>query len=274
MANIRELTKAELLEIARGIANGESVIDMAARLGVDRSSLSGWLKRDGFLDDVAAALSSPLELGDSLGRLGDPQRRDSEREDAYLLRMEFFEVLREVHGEYFEEQLTRQDRNAECARADQKFTIDAMILLEDRGWEKGTADERKRGLNTKRLRRSHRCKNGIVWDWEGMGCWFQKRWSGWKCRLRYADEDGMDFLEQQRLFGTDWGVYMASECSREDLEAVNTRPLEVNRDPRLPTTLVEARAFLEAVQGGADFAEATQKTTAPSSSTGRNRKGT
>ena len=275
MANIRELTRAELLEIARGIATGRDVIEIAGQIGVDRSTLSGWLAGADFLRRLARSLSSPADLGAALDDLRTDEPLDGERTSSWQTRRKFWQIVEAAFPAYFDQGRSEAERNGECVKADQKFTIDAMILLEDRGWEKGTADERKRGLNTKRLRRSHRCKNGIVWDWEGMGCFFTNRWSAWKCRLRYADEDGMDFIEQRQRFGTDWWDFMGNECSREELEAVNTRPLEVNRDPRLPTTLVEAQAFHEAVQGGADFAEAAQKATAPSSSTGRNtRKGT
>ena len=272
MANVRELTKAELLEVAQGIATGRDVIEIAGQIGVDRSTLSGWLAGADFLRRVARSLSSPADLGAALDDLRADDLLDGERTSSWQTRRKFWQIVEAAFPAHFAQGRSEAEQNAECAKADRAYTIDAMILLEDRGWEKGTADERKRGLNTKRLRRSHRCKSGIEWDWDGLGCYFQKGWSAWKCRLRYADEDGLDFLEQQRLFGTAWDVYMASECSREELEATNTRQLEVNRDPRLPTTLAEAQAFLEAVQGGADFAEAAQTTTAPSSSTGRNTK--
>ena len=274
MANARELKKAELLEIARGIATGRDVIEIAGIIGVDRSTLSGWLAGADFLRRVARSLSSPADLGAALDDLRTDELLDGERTSSWQTRRKFWQIVEAAFPAHFAQGRSEAERNAECAKADQAYTIDAMLLLEDMGWEKGTADERKLGLNTKGLRRSHRCKNGITWDWDGMGCYFQKRWSAWKCRLRYAEEDGMDFIEQRQRFGTDWVDFTGNECSREELEAVNTRPLEVNRDPRLPTTLAEAQAFLEAVQGGADFLTVTQTTTAPSSSTGRNGKGT
>lgn len=257
MSNVHEPTRDELLAIAHGIAGGLNVIEIAADVGIDRSTLSGWMKRDGFLVQVAKSVDTPADLGsERLENLLDARRQAWERKSSYHLRLDFADAVREAFPDFFAASAASMERQAECARADQEFTIEALLVLEDRGWERGTADELSRGLKTAKQRRDYRLRHGLKWDWTGLGCFFTSRWSAKKCRIRYADEEGMDFIEQRQRFGTDWLEFSCNDASDEELEATNERPLDVRRDPRLPVTVRAAEAFLRAVKAGADFAEA------------------
>ena len=131
---------------------------------------------------------------------------------------------------------------AECARADMEYTIDALLILEDRYWERGTAQELARGLDTPKKRRDYRVRYGMKWDWSGLG---YGKWSALKCKIRYAKEEGVYFIEQRRRFGADWFDVFCNNDSHKEM-----------RVPRLPVTVRAAEVFLQAVKGGADFAEA------------------
>ena len=257
MSNIHKPTRKELQAIAHGIAAGQSVIDIAASLWIDRSTLSGWVKRDGFLVQVAKSLDTPADFGsERLENLLDEGRKAWERTSSYRLRLDFAAAVRTTFPDFFASMVADEKRQAECARADNKYTIEALLILEDRGWTQGTADELARGLKTAKQRRDYRLRHGLKWDWTGLGCYYTSRWSAKKCRIRYADEEGMDFIEQRQRFGTDWLEVFCNDASDEELEATNERPLDVRRDPRLPVTVRAAEAFLRAVKAGADFAEA------------------
>ncbi len=257
MSNVHEPTRDELRTIAHGLADGLGIIDIAADIGIDRSTLSGWMKRDGFLVQVAKSVDTPADFGsERLENLLDEGRQSWERKSSYLLRLDFAAAVREAFPDFFASTVADEKRQAECARADQEFTIKALLILEDRGWMQGTADELARGLDTPSKRRDYRRRRGVKWDWRGLGCHFTDRWSAKTCKVRYADEEGMDFIEQRRRFGTDWLEVSCNYASNEELDATNERPLDVRRDPRLPVTVRAAEAFLRAVKVGADFAEA------------------
>jgi len=255
MSNKRTLTKPELLEIARAIATGGNVIEIAGRIGVDRTTLSGWMKNDNFLGQIAAAMPSPAVLGeDVLERLRDWQYHDGERESARNLRLRLWQAVRRAFPTHFAAAEEDAERNRECAQADQLYTVEALTILEDRGWKHGTADERAQGLTTAKRRKAYRLQHGLKWDWnDGLGCYFDERWGATRCAVRYADEDGMSDEEQRQRYG--YSERDAASHTQEELAETNTRPLATNRDPRLPITLAEARAFLESVKGGADFAQ-------------------
>lgn len=256
MGNKRTLTKPELLEIARAIATGGNMIEIAGAVGVDRTTLSGWIKNDTFLGTIASAMPSPAVLGaDVLERLRDWQYHDGERESARNLRIRLWQAVRRTFPAYFENDERDAERNRQCAQADQLYTVEALTILEDRGWKCGTADERARGLTTARKRKAYRLRHGLKWDWnDGLGCYFNERWDATRCAVRYADEDGMSDEDQRQRYG--YSERDADSHAREELIETNTLPLSTNRDPRLPTTPDEARAFLEAVKGDADFADA------------------
>ena len=257
MSNVHEPTREELQAMAHGIVDGLGFIDIAADIGIDRSTLSGWMKRDGFLVQVAKSLDTPANFGsERLENLLDERRKAWERKSSYNLRLDFADAVREAFPDFFAASAASMEQQAECARADQEFTIKALLILEDRGWMQGTADELARGLKTAKQRRDYRLRRGIKWDWRGLGCHFTGRWSAKTCKVRYAEEEGIDFIEQRRRFGTDWLEVFCDYASDEELEATNERPLDVRRDPRLPVTVRAAKAFLQAVKAGADFAEA------------------
>ena len=253
--NKREPTKAEFLAIARGIATGLDVIEIAGQVGVDRSTLSGWMKRDGFLYEVASALSSPSDLGaDGLAYLRDEELHEGERKSAWAVRLEFWEIVQDTFPAYFENDERDAERNRQCAQADQLYTVEALTILEDRGWKCGTADERARGLTTARKRKAYRLRHGLKWDWnDGLGCYFNERWDATRCAVRYADEDGMSDEEQRQRYG--YSERDADSHALKELIETNTLPLSTNRDPRLPTKPAEAEALWRKVNGGADFTE-------------------
>ena len=117
--NRREPTTSEFLAIAQGIATGLDVIEIAGRIGVDRSTLSGWMRRDGFLHEVASALSSPDDLGaDGLAYLRDEELHEGERKNAWALRMEFWKIVEATFPDYFAADEENAVRNREIALAD------------------------------------------------------------------------------------------------------------------------------------------------------------
>ena len=256
--NERKLTKDELRQIAKAIANGGSTIDIAAELGVDRSTMSGWLKRDQFLDMVAKSLSSPDDLGaDALANLRDERLHDGERSAAYALRRDFAAALEAAHAEYFEAVEDDEIANEICAEADRKYNIETLIEIEERNWRDGSADELAKGLDTPEKRRANRCEHGIKWDFGPLGCYYQEKWDATRCRVRYADEeDHMSWEEQRATFGWCWHDRYDIFHKEADVVAVNTRPLDVARDPRLPTIPEHARKLLEKVKSGMSFSDA------------------
>ena len=255
MKTIRKTMQEELREIALGIADGLSVLDIAAKIGVDRSTLSAWTKRYDFLAEVAAALSSPDELGsDRLAQLMSGTTRAGERAAAHCLRLAFRDALLAAHEAYFDRRKTAAERNAECVAGDQQYVIPALVELEERSWARGTSDERSRGLNTAQKRRAYRLRHGLKWDWGGLGCYFPPRWTAKRCAIRYAYEDGRDDDEVRKLYGA--SEFEADEHDTNEVVETNTRPLEVRRDKRLPVTVAAAARFYEAVVHGADFQEA------------------
>ena len=250
MSNIHEPTKEELKTIAHGIADGKSVIDMAAHLGIDRSTLSGWMKRDGFLDTVAAAIDTPAELGvEAFENLFAEERQPGEREAAYFLRLDFADAVKEAHPFFFEALAEYERQQAERKKADM-LNIETMVEMWDRNWKKGTADEKARGLKTAKQRRDYRCKHGIKWDCAGYGKYYEPTWDARRCKVEYSFEDGMLYEEQRKRFGYNW-----DDAQRKRLWELNGKPppSDEARDALLPVTPAAAKELAEAVMAGADY---------------------
>lgn len=268
----RQLTRHEMLTIARGIADGRDTTALAGEIGVDRSTLRGWLAGADFLRRVARSLSSPADMGEAaLANLRVADQLDGEREASWRTRRKFRQIVEATFPDFFAADEEDAVRNREIALADQQYTVEALTILEERGWKHGTADEWAQGLTTARRRKANRRRHGLKWDWnDGLGCYFDERWDATRCTVRYADEAGMSDEEQRLKYG--YSERDATSHTQEELIETNTRPLATNRDPRLPTTIDAARAFLEAVKGGADFLQATRSTICPAEVAGRNKK--
>ena len=283
MSSERKLTKAELLEIARGIAVGDTVIEIAARLEIDRSTVSSWMKRDGFLYDVAEAMTSPDDLGaDGLSYLRDEELHEGERKSAWALRLEFWEIVQWTFPVYFKrerrakereerarqrradaaarkaereerEAEEREARAAECHRADY-FNLRTLCEVCKRNWRDGTADERARGLDTPEKRRAHRCRHGMKWDCAGIGVYYSPIWSANRCEMEYSEiEVGFHAIAEATDFAQAWAEIEAEQAD-EVAERYKRDPFK-RRDPRLPTKPDEAEALWRKVNGGADFTE-------------------
>ena len=283
MSNRREPTKQEWLEVAWGIANGRDVIEIAGWIGIDRSTLSGWMRRDGFLYEVAAALSSPDDLGaDGLAYLRDEELHERERKSAWALRMEFWEIVQDTFPAYFEKERRAREREerarqrradaaarkaereereaekrealaAECMKADY-FNLQTLCAVCARNWKDGTADELARGLDTPEKRRTHRCAHGMKWDCAGFGVYYEPTWSAARCTMEYDGEDGTaDELATAAKYQKAWREIEAAQSA--DVADEYLRDPFKRRDPRLPTKPAEAEALCRKVNGGADFTE-------------------
>ena len=284
--NKREPTKAEYLAIARGIATGLDVIEIAGRIGVDRSTLSGWMKRDGFLYEVASALSSPSDLGaDGLAYLRDEELHEGERKSAWAVRLEFWEIVQDVFPAYFEKERMAKERKerarqrraeaaarkaereeretekrealaAECMKADY-FNLQTLCAVCARNWKDGTADELARGLDTPEKRRAHRCAHGMKWDCAGFGVYYEPAWSAARCTMEYDGEDGVPFdeLVTAAKYQKAWREIERTNGA-DTWEAYLRDPFQ-RRDPRLPRKPAEAEALLRKIERGADFVDLT-----------------
>ena len=283
MSNRREPTKQEWLEIARGIANGRDVIEIAGWIGIDRSTLSGWMRRDGFLYEVAAALSSPDDLGaDGLAYLRDEELHERERKSAWALRMEFWEIVQDTFPAYFEKERRarereerarqrradaaarkaereereaekREARAAECLAAD-FYNLQTLNMVLGREWINGTADELARGLDTPEKRRAYRCRHGIRWTCSGFGVYYAPTWSAIRCEMEYCENDaGFYSINDNPKYAQTWAEIEAEQSA--DVELEYRRDPFKRRDPRLPMKPAEAEALWRKVNGGTDFTE-------------------
>ncbi len=289
MSNQRILTKAELLEIAGGIANGRSMIEVAGTIGVDRSTLSGWLSNGRFLSKIAAAMSSPADLGaDALENLRADGYLDGERLGARDLRNRFARVVLRTFPDFFaaerkereaeerarqrmeeaaereaeskeREAEEREARVEECLEAD-FFNRSTWQILNTREWRNGTAYELAQGLDTPEKRREYRCRNGIIWECAGFGPDYKKKDSAADCRLAYRGEDvgelvawREDYERRRERFEAHYEQWHKAVLEAD--ERYRRDPFK-RRDPRLPTTRAEAETLLRKIEAGADFAEA------------------
>ena len=250
------MTKKELQAVAHGIAQGLSVIDAAAALGVDRSTLSGRMKRGGFLDTVAAAIDTPAELGvEAFRNLFDGEQHEGERKAAYLLRLDFADAVRAAHADFFAKLAECTRQQAEREKVD-SLNIKTMVEMRDRNWKKGTADEKARGLKTAKQRRDYRRRHGLKWDCAGFGKYYEPTWDARRCGVEYAFEDGMTYEEQRKTFGYCW-----DDAPGKRLWELNgtSPPAEGSRDALLPVTAADAQELAEAVKAGADYLTAARR---------------
>ena len=283
MSNKHEPTKEERLEIARGIANGRDVIEIAGRIGIDRSTLSGWMRRDAFLYEVAATMTSPDELGaDGLANLRNEEFLEGERKSAWAVRLEFWEIVQDAFPAYFEKERRarereerarqrradaaarkaereereaekREARAAECHAAD-FYNLQTLNMVCGREWINGTADELARGLDTPEKRREYRCRHGIRWTCAGFGVYYAPTWSANRCRMEYYENDaGFYAINDNHEFAKAWAEIETEQSA--DFELEYRRDPFKRRDPRLPTKPAEAEALRRKVNGGADFTE-------------------
>ena len=109
-------TKAEFLAIAQGIATGRDEIEIAGRIGVDRTTLSGWLAGADFLRRVARSLSSPGDLGAALDNLRAADLLDGERQSSWQTRRKFWQIVEATFPDYFAAERAEAEREAEAAR--------------------------------------------------------------------------------------------------------------------------------------------------------------
>jgi len=256
------MTKKELQSVAHGIAQGLSVIDAAAALGVDRSTLSGRMKRGGFLDTVAAAIDTPAELGvEAFRNLFDGEQHEGERKTAYLLRLDFADAVRAAHADFFAKLAECTRQQAEREKVD-SLNIKTMVEMRDRNWKKGTADEMRRGLDTPEKRKAYRLKHGIKWDCAGFGRWYEPVWDAKRCTVEYCDHpDSLCYWReiyawQRAKFGYSW-----DDAPGKRLWELNgtSPPAEGSRDALLPVTAADAQELAEAVKAGADYLTAARK---------------
>ena len=109
-------TKAEFLAIAQGIATGRDVIEIAGRIGVDRTTLSGWLAGADFLRRVARSLSSPGDLGAALDDLRAANLLDGERQSSWQTRRKFWQIVEATFPDYFAAERAEAEREARAAK--------------------------------------------------------------------------------------------------------------------------------------------------------------
>ena len=277
MSNAHTLTKGELQTIAHGIADGGSVIDIAAGLGVDRSTLSGWLKRADFLGTVAAALDTPAEFGaEACRKLFDENQHEGERITAYHLRLDFADAVKDGNPRFFDEMKKREERErerelkrqarkslkgdreernrkeaaarvVECLGAD-FYNLQTLCRVHEGNWKSGTADEIARGLDTSEKRRAYRCNHGIKWDCAGFGPYYAPTWSANRCAMEYAEKEGglgFGFVCDNSRFKQAWREI---EGARSD-DSYRRDPFR-DRDPLLPVVADKAKRLLEVVSQG------------------------
>ena len=285
-------TKAEFLAIAQGIANGRDVIEIAGRIGVDRTTLSGWLSGADFLRRVARSLSSPAELGAALDDLRAADLLDGERQSSWQTRRKFWRIVEATFPDYFAAERAEAEREAEAARSRELaaeraaekrdraeavraekvekchyadyFNLQTLCTVCGRNWKDGTADELAQGLDTPEKRRDRRCAHGMKWDCAGFGVYYEPTWSAARCKMEYYGEDGVSFdeLATAAKYQKAWREIEAAQ-SAVVVERYERDPFK-RRDPRLPVTPAEAEALLRQIESGADFIEATQTISAMS----------
>lgn len=283
-----------VFDLAEGIATGVSALELAANIGVDRSTLRGWMNNPKFLEAVAAKLEGPDDLGDdALDTLFDEDRLDGERKDQMEVRALFSQIVFRRFSDYFakraeriaqeaEEERRRKaeaDRIAEerwkveqakaeknrkavvaCLEAD-FFNLSTLVEVHRANWKLGTEDERRQGLDTPEKRRAHRIAHGIVWDCAGHGPYYSPRWSAIRCEMKYCEDDhgggvnGFDVVHSDPHFKQAWRE-INEEAERNPGDAYYRNPLAARRDANLPTTPAEAEAVLRAIKNGAKFSDA------------------
>ena len=279
-------TKAEFLTIAQGIATGRDVIEIAGRIGVDRTTLSGWLAGADFLRRVARSLSSPVDLGAALEDLRAADLLDGERQSSWQTRRKFWQIVEATFPDYFAAERAEAEREAEATRrmelaaeraaekreraeavraekvenchAADHFNLQTLCAVCGRNWKDGTADELAQGLDTAEKRRARRCAHGMKWDCAGFGVYYEPTWSAARCTMEYAAEDGASFdeLATAAKYQKAWREIEAAQ-SAVVAERYERDPFK-RRDPRLPVTPAEAEALLRKIENGADFIEASQ----------------
>lgn len=279
-------TKAEYLTIAQGIATGRDVIEIAGRIGVDRTTLSGWLAGANFLRRVARSLSSPGDLGAALDDLRAADLLDGERQSSWQTRRKFWQIVAATFPDYFAAERAEAEREAEAARrrelAEERaaekreraeavraekvqkchnadyFNLQTLCTVCGRNWKDGTADELAQGLDTPKKRRYRRCAHGMKWDCAGFGVYYEPTWSAARCTMEYDDEDGalFDELATAAKYQKAWREIEAAQ-SAVVAERYERDPFK-RRDPRLPVTPAEAEALLRKIENGAEFLEAAQ----------------
>ena len=297
MGNKRKLTKPELLEIAQGIANGRDVVEIAGTIGVDRTTLSGWMNNERFFAQVVAAMSSPDDLGpDALENLRAEDYLDGERQSARDLRRRFSLLVLQTFPAYFENERKEKEREKRAAqsradaaarRAERReieaekrearaarvheadfFNLQTLVETCKRNWRDGTAEELAKGLNTPEKREDNRRKHGLTWDCAGFGVYYEPTWSANRCAMEYAEKDGgWPEIADNPTHMRAWTEIEAAQ-SAKIAEEYRRNSLK-RRDPRLPTTPAEAEALWRKIANGANFADIFS----PAEVTGRNRKG-
>ena len=279
-------TKAEFLDIAQGIATGRDVIEIAGRIGVDRTTLSGWLSGADFLRRVARSLSSPAELGAALDDLRAADLLDGERQSSWQTRRKFLQIVEETFTDYFAAERAETEREAEAARrrelaaeraAEKRdraetvraekvekchnadyFNLQTLCTVCGRNWKDGTADELAQGLDTPEKRRAYRCAHGMKWDCAGFGVYYEPTWSAARCTMEYAAEDGVSFDELATAAKYQKATREIEAAQSAVVAERYERDPFKRRDPRLPVTPAEAEALLRKIENGADFLEAAQ----------------
>ena len=276
-------TKAEFLAIAQGIAAGIDVIEIAGRIGIDRTTLSGWLAGADFLRRVARSLSSPAELGTALDDLRAADQLAGERQSSWQTRRKFWQIVEATFPDYFAAERAEAEREAEAARrrelaaeraaekreraeavraekvekchAADQFNLQTLCAVCGRNWKDGTADELAQGLDTAEKRRAHRCAHGMKWDCAGFGVYYEPTWSAARCKMEYDGEDGVSFdeLATAAKYQKAWREIERTN-GVETFEAYLRDPFK-RRDPRLPTKPAEAEALLRKIERGADLTD-------------------
>ena len=276
-------TKAEFLAIAQGIAAGIDVIEIAGRIGIDRTTLSGWLAGADFLRRVARSLSSPAELGTALDDLRAADQLAGERQSSWQTRRKFWQIVEATFPDYFAAERAEAEREAEAARrrelaaeraaekreraeavraekvekchAADQFNLQTLCAVCGRNWKDGTADELAQGLDTAEKRRAHRCAHGMKWDCAGFGVYYEPTWSAARCKMEYDGEDGVSFdeLATAAKYQKAWREIERTN-GVETFEAYLRDPFQ-RRDPRLPTKPGGGEALLRKIERGADLTD-------------------
>ncbi len=272
--------------LARGIALGMSTLELAGQIGVDRSTLRGWMQDADFMCSIATSLRTPRDLGNEAeARLRIKEPLYGERAEATAARMELWRAVQERFAEWYAKERDRAERRwaaaerraerrereqtrreaeiAECLDAD-FFNLQTLCIVEARTWSGGSADELARGLDTPEKRRAYRCKHGIKWECAGFGPYFAPTWSANRCEMRYVETDaesvyaGFAAVVDNPRFKQAW---REAESAQSD-ESYHRDPFR-DRDPLLPVVADKAKRLLEIVErGNINFKTAVKKAAA------------
>ena len=283
-----------ILTLAEGISTGISALELAANIGVDRSTLRGWMNNAQFLEAIAAKLESPDDLGeDTLDDLFDDDTLDGERTDQKEVRVLFSRIVFRRFSDYFAKRAERivremeeeRRRKAEADRiAKERWKVEqakaekhrkavvaclaadyhnlrTLVEVHRANWKLGTEDERRQGLDTPEKRRAHRIAHGIVWDCAGFGPYYSPRWSAIRCEMEFVEGDhggginGFNVVHSDPYFKQAWRE-INEEAERNQSGVYWHNPFALPRDANLPTTPAEAETILHAVKNGAKFSDA------------------